>query len=56
MIKRMEGYHANQISAMQNRLIAMERAENNRFQPRPTMKDGKERGLPEIKGHLINWK
>jgi hypothetical protein len=35
MMKRMEANHATQLSAMQNRLIAMERAQNNRFQPRP---------------------
>jgi hypothetical protein len=33
-MKRMEANHATQLSAMQNKLIAMERAQNNRFQPR----------------------
>jgi hypothetical protein len=37
MVKRMEATHATQLSALQNRLIAMERSQNqkNRFQPRP---------------------
>jgi ribonuclease HI/transposase InsO family protein len=38
MVKRMEATHATQLSALQNRLIAMERTQNfnNRFQPRPS--------------------
>jgi hypothetical protein len=35
MVKRMEANHATQLSALQNRLIAMERSQNNKFQPRP---------------------
>jgi hypothetical protein len=37
MFKRMEATHATQLSALQNRLIAMERSQNqnNKFQPRP---------------------
>jgi hypothetical protein len=35
MVKRMEATHATQLRALQNRLIAMERSQNNRFQPRP---------------------
>lgn len=35
MIKTMELNHATQMNAMQNRLIDMERAQNNRFQNKP---------------------
>jgi len=37
MVKIMEATHATQLSALHNRLIAMERSQNrnNRFQPRP---------------------
>ena len=35
MIKTMELNHATQMNAMQNRLIAMERSQNNRFQNKP---------------------
>ena len=35
MIKTMELNHAAQMNAMQNRLIAMERSQNNRFQSKP---------------------
>ena len=35
VIKIMELNHATQMNAMQNRLIAMERSQNNRFQGKP---------------------
>jgi hypothetical protein len=56
VIKPMEANHVAQLNAMQNRLIAMERSQANRFQPRKTVKDGREKVLPKIKGHLISWK
>jgi hypothetical protein len=47
MVKRMEATHATQLSAMQNRLIAMERSQNNRFQPRPNNDTWQRKGLPQ---------
>jgi hypothetical protein len=38
LIKQMEINHANQINALQNRLITMERSQNNRQHPRPNDK------------------
>ena len=43
MIKTMELNHAAQLNAMQNRLIAMERSQNNRFQSKPN-KDWQRKG------------
>ena len=42
MIKTMELNHATQMNAMQNRLIAMERSQNNRFQSKPKKRLAKE--------------
>jgi hypothetical protein len=47
MVKRMEANHATQLSAMQNRLIAMERSQNNRFQPRPNNEKWQKKGPPQ---------
>jgi hypothetical protein len=38
LIKQMEINHANQMNAMQNRLIAMERAQSNRTHHKPNDK------------------
>lgn len=46
MIKTMELNHATQMNAMQNRLIAMERSQNNRFQNKPN-KDWQRKGPPQ---------
>jgi hypothetical protein len=43
----MEATHATQLSAMQNRLIAMERSQNNRFQPRQNNDRWQRKGLPQ---------
>ena len=43
MIKTMELNHATEMNAMQNRLIAMERSQNNRFQNKPN-KDWQRKG------------
>lgn len=43
MIKTMELNHATHMNAMQNRLIAMERSQNNRFQSKPN-KDWQRKG------------
>jgi hypothetical protein len=51
MIKTMELNHATQMNAMQNRLIAMERSQNNRFQNKLN-KDWKRKG-PQDQG-LVN--
>jgi hypothetical protein len=47
MVKRMEATHATQLSALQNRLIAMERSQNNRFQPRPNNDRWQKKGPPQ---------
>jgi hypothetical protein len=48
MVKIMGATHANQLSAFQNRLIAMERSQSqdNRFQPRPNNERWKKKGPP----------
>ena len=46
MIKTMELNCATQMNAMQNRLIAMERPQNNKFQNKPN-KDWKRKGPPQ---------
>jgi hypothetical protein len=46
MMKRMEANHATQLSALQNRLIAMERAQNYRFQSRPNNERWQRKGPP----------
>jgi len=47
MIKAMEYNHASQFNAMQNRLIAMERRNSNRFQPRQNNEKWQKRGPPQ---------
>jgi hypothetical protein len=47
MVKRMEATHATQLGAMQNRLIAMERSQNNRFQPRQNNDKWQRKGPPQ---------
>ena len=47
MVKRLEATHSTQLSALQNRLIAMERSQNNRFQPRPNNEKWKKKGPPQ---------
>jgi hypothetical protein len=49
MVKRMEATHATHLSALQNRLIAMERSrsQNNRFQPRPNNERWQKKGPPK---------
>jgi len=42
----MEANHSTQLSAMQNKLIAMERAQNNTFQPRPNNERWKRKSPP----------
>jgi hypothetical protein len=43
----MEATHATQLSALQNRLIAMEKSQNNRFQPRPNNDRWQKKGPPQ---------
>jgi hypothetical protein len=47
MIKAMESNHAAQLNAMQNRLIAMEINNANRFQPRQNNEKWQKRGPPQ---------
>jgi hypothetical protein len=47
MIKAMESNHATQLNAMQNRLIAMERNNANRFQPRKNNEKWQKKGHPQ---------
>jgi len=43
----MEATHATQLITLQNRLIAMDRSQNNRFQPRPNNEKWKKKGPPQ---------
>jgi hypothetical protein len=47
MVKRMEATHTTQLGALQNRLIAMERSQNNRVQPRPNNDRWQRKGPPQ---------
>ena len=57
VIKAMEANHASQLNAMQNKLIAMERSQSNRF-PLGEMEDknGRKGDLHMIIDLLISWK
>jgi hypothetical protein len=47
MIKAMESNHASQLNAMQNKLIAMERSNSNRFQLRKNNETWQKKGPPQ---------